>query len=101
RYRVRADIGSRRPRRGWAHVGVNEKLRLRQIYDRHVARVIEAVDVVADDRLIAIADRMPLPICLELPWSGPRRRKWELRQPVRAQRTRLRYKHDPFVKILV
>src|SRR5437016_11498239 len=57
--------------------------------------------MVADDRLIAIADRIPVPIRLELPWSGSRRRKWELRQPIRAQRTRLRYKHDPFVEVLV
>src|SRR5881409_2376826 len=97
RYGVRADIGNRRPRCRRPHVGVDEKLRLRQIHDRHVAGVIEAVDMVADDRLIAVADRMALPIRLELPWSGTRRRKGELRQPVRAQRTRLGYKHDPFV----
>src|SRR5437016_10986353 len=78
RYGVRADIGNRCTRSRRPHVGVDEKLRLRQIYDRHVAGVIEAVDMVADDRLIAVADRMPLPICLELPRSGTRRRKWEL-----------------------
>src|SRR6476660_3266791 len=82
RYRVRTDIGNRSPRCGWAHVRVNENLRLREIHDRHVARVIEAFNMIADDRLIAVADRMPLPIRLELPWSGTRRRKWELRQPV-------------------
>src|SRR5258708_36799074 len=101
RYRVRADIGNWRPCRGRAHVGTNENLRLRQIHDRHVAGVIEAFDMVADNRLIAVADRMPLPIRLELPWSGTRRRKWKLRQPVWVQSTWLRHKHDPFVEVLV
>src|SRR6202047_4824903 len=79
RYGARADIGNRRPRRGRAHVRANENLRLRQIHDPHVAGMIEALDMVADDRLVAVADRMPLPIRLQLPWSGTRRRKWELR----------------------
>src|SRR5437867_2260884 len=57
--------------------------------------------MITDDRLIAVADRMPLPIRLEFPWSGTCRRKWKLRQPVRAQRTRLRYKQDPFEEVLV
>src|SRR5437879_5995121 len=57
RYGVRADIGNRRPCRGRAHVRVNENLRLRQIHDRHVAGMIEAFHMVADDRLIAVADR--------------------------------------------
>ena len=63
--------------------------------------MIEPVDVVADDRLVAVADRMPLPIGLELSWSGPRRREWELRQPVRTQSTGLRYELDSFVEVLV
>jgi hypothetical protein len=41
--------------------------------------MIEALDMVADDRLIAVADRMPLPIRLELPWSGTRRRSDHVR----------------------
>src|SRR5437867_4781878 len=101
RYRVRADIRDWRPRRRWPHVRIDENLRLRQIYDRHVACVIEAFDMVADDRLITVADRIPVPVGLELPWSGTRRRKWELRQPVRAESPRLRYKHDPFVELPV
>src|SRR5262249_28066255 len=79
RYGVRADIGNRCPCRRRAHVSLDEKLRFREIHDRHVAGVIEAVDMVADDRLITVADRMPLSICLELPGSRTRRRKWELR----------------------
>jgi len=78
RYGVWADIGNRRPRRGRAHVSIYENLRLRQIHDRHVAGVIEAFDMIADDRLVAVANRMPLPVSLKLPWSGTRRRKWEL-----------------------
>src|ERR1700680_3155973 len=50
RHGVRADIGNRRPRCGRAHVRINENLRLRQIHDSHVAGVIEAFDMVADDR---------------------------------------------------
>ena len=101
RYRVRADILDRRAGRWRPHVRVNENLRLGQIHDCHVARVIEAFDMVADHRLIAVADRIPVPIRLELPWSGTRRRKWELRQPVRTESPRLRYKHDPFVEVFV
>src|SRR5580704_16685661 len=101
RYGVRADFGNRRPRRGRAHVRANENLRLRQIHDRHVAGVIEALDMVTDDRLVAVADRMPFPIRLQLPGSRTRRRKWELRQPVRAQSTRLGHQHDSFVEVLV
>ena len=101
RYRVRADIGDRRLRRGRPQVDANENLRLRQIHDGRVAGVIEAVDMVADDGLIAVGDCMSLSIRLKLPWSGTRRRKWELRQPVWAQRTWLRHKHDPFEEVLV
>src|SRR5207249_10050119 len=101
RYRIRADIRDRRPGSRWPHVRIDENLRLRQIHDRHVARVIEPVDVVADDRLIAVADRMPLPIGPELSWSGPRRRAWELRQPVRTQSTGLRDELDSYVQALV
>src|SRR5207249_11329460 len=56
RYRVRADILDRRAGRWRPHVRVNENLRLGQIHDRHVAGVIEAFDMVADHRLIAVAD---------------------------------------------
>src|SRR5262249_54212000 len=101
RYRVRTDIRDRRARRRWSHVRIDENLRLRQIHDRHVAGVIEAFDVVADDRLIAVTDRIAIPIRFELPWSGARRRKRELRQAVLAQSTWLRYQLDSFVKVLV
>src|SRR6266849_129385 len=99
RYGAQADILDRRPRRGRTHVRTNENLRLRQIHDRHVAGVIEAFDMVADDRLIAVADRISVPVRLELPWSGTRRRKWELCQPVWAESPRLRHKHDSFVEV--
>lgn len=42
------------------HVRVGQDFRCRKVHDQHIASVIETSDVVTDDRLRPIADRMPL-----------------------------------------
>jgi hypothetical protein len=74
------------PAAGRVEVGVDQDLLLRQIGDQHVVAVVETVDVIEFDRLVAVADRVLIREALHRQLAGACGGERPGRQPVGLER---------------
>ena len=102
RHGVGTDIREIPSRGGRAvKVRVDRDLLLGEIRDQHVVAVVETVDMIEFDRLIAVADRVLVRERLQFQRSGSRRRERPLREPVELERSLLRGEDDPLIEVSI